>query len=106
MAKVSRLEVVDDIDHKQLADETVEFGLDGFDYEIDLSSANAEILRADLNRWIEAARPGKRRHRARFVPRGDVRAWARKKGYTVPSAGRLPKELLAAYDKEHQPPTR
>ncbi|WP_079707502.1 histone-like nucleoid-structuring protein Lsr2, partial [Mycobacteroides abscessus] len=99
MATVSRLEVVDDIDKEQLADETVEFGLDGFDYEIDLSAANAQLLRTDLNRWIAAARPGKRRNRARFVPRGDVRAWARENGYTVPDTGRLPKDLLAAYDK-------
>lgn len=102
MAKVSRLEVVDDINHEQLADETVEFGLDGRDYEIDLSSANAELLRAQLNRWIEAARPGKRRNRPLFVPRGDVRAWARKNGYTVPATGRLTKQLLDAYDREHK----
>jgi len=36
--------------------ETVEFGLDGGGYELDLSAANAAGLRAALGRYVAAAR--------------------------------------------------
>ena len=38
------------------ADETVCFSLDGVDYEIDLSSRNAEQLRNELDVFVAAAR--------------------------------------------------
>ncbi|WP_078345187.1 histone-like nucleoid-structuring protein Lsr2 [Mycobacteroides chelonae] len=101
MAKRARIELVDDMDGEELADETVEFGLDGIDYEIDLSEHNAEQLRADLSRWIEHARQCKRRAMPRHVPRQEVREWARRKGYAVPASGRLSGELLAEFEREH-----
>ncbi|EUA32588.1 protein lsr2 [Mycobacterium xenopi 3993] len=47
--------LIDDFDGEAPADETVEFGLDGVTYEIDLSSKNAAKLRNDLKQWVEAA---------------------------------------------------
>ncbi|MDN5803406.1 MAG: Lsr2 family protein, partial [Microlunatus sp.] len=38
------------------ADETVSFGLDGAEYEIDLSTANATELRNGLAPWLAHAR--------------------------------------------------
>ena len=41
MAQIREIRLVDDLDG-EVADETVEFGVDGKNYEIDLSKANAE----------------------------------------------------------------
>ena len=66
MAKKVTVTLVDDFDGEGAADETVEFGLDGVTYEIDLSSKNATKLRNDLKQWVEAGRRvgGRRRGRA------------------------------------------
>jgi len=50
-----KVQMVDDIDATP-ADGTVRFGLDGVEYEIDLSAANNEQLRRELQRYIGAAR--------------------------------------------------
>ena len=42
MAKKVTVTLVDDFDGAGAADETVEFGLDGVTYEIDLSTKNAD----------------------------------------------------------------
>ena len=52
MAKKVTVTLVDDFDGEGAADETVEFGLDGVSYEIDLSSKNASKLRNDLKQWV------------------------------------------------------
>ena len=66
MAKKVTVTLVDDFDGEGAADETVEFGLDGVTYEIDLSSKNATKLRNDLKKWVEAGRRvgGRRRGRS------------------------------------------
>lgn len=55
MAQKVFVSLVDDIDGSE-ADETVEFGLDGVNYEIDLSAENAEELRDALAQYVEHAR--------------------------------------------------
>ena len=60
MAKKVTVTLVDDFDGEGAADETVEFGLDGVSYEIDLSSKNAAKLRNDLKLWVDAGRQGGR----------------------------------------------
>ena len=47
MAQKVLVSLVDDLDGSE-ADETVEFGLDGINYQIDLSTENAEELRDAL----------------------------------------------------------
>jgi hypothetical protein len=54
MAKKVTVTLVDDFDGEGAADETVEFGLDGVTYEIDLSAKNATKLRNDLKQWSGA----------------------------------------------------
>src|SRR3981081_3199509 len=56
MAKKVHVTLVDDFDGEGAADETVEFGLDGVSYEIDLSTKNAAKLRHDLKQWVDAGR--------------------------------------------------
>ena len=90
MAKKVTVTLIDDFDGEGAADETVEFGLDGVTYEIDLSSKNATKLRAELKKWADAGRRvgGRRRGRAGSVGgrRGAIdreqsaaiREWARR----------------------------
>ncbi len=86
------------------ADTTVSFGLDGRDYEIDLTDTNAEELRKALDKYIEAGRKvgGVRRRRrvsssvADMDPKG-VRAWAVAKGFQVSNRGRVPAAVIEAY---------
>lgn len=112
MAKKVTVTLVDDLDLETTADETVEFALDGVTYEIDLSAENAAALREGLASWIASARrSGGRRKtggRATAAPRSGashreetaaIRSWARDNGFTVSARGRIPTEVLDAYQK-------
>jgi len=55
MAQEVTVTLVDDLDGEEAA-ETIVFGLDGIDYEIDLGEDNAERLRDGLAEYVEAAR--------------------------------------------------
>jgi nucleoid-associated protein Lsr2 len=59
MAQKVVVSLVDDL-AGGTAEETVAFGLDGRDYEIDLSSANASKLREAVATFVAAARPTRR----------------------------------------------
>jgi len=106
MAKKVTVSLIDDFDGKQ-ADGTVQFGLDGVSYEIDLSEKNAKKMREGLRPWVDAGQRigGSRRRRAAgtggvSVDRSqsaDIREWARKSGYEVARRGRIPAEVLDAY---------
>src|SRR6478735_5660811 len=74
MAKKVTVTLVDDFDGEGAADETVEFGLDGVSYEIDLSSKNASKLRNDLKQWVDAGRRVGGRRRGRSAGSGRGRA--------------------------------
>ncbi|MEX5718375.1 histone-like nucleoid-structuring protein Lsr2 [Geodermatophilus maliterrae] len=80
------------------------FGLDGRDYEIDLTDTNAEELHKALEKYIEAGRKvgGVRGRRRGSGSVGDedpkaVRAWATAKGYGVCNRGRVPAAVVEAY---------
>ncbi len=88
------------------ADETVSFAMDGAEYEIDLSSANATGLRDALAPWLAHARKtGGRRKRAgksaSSSSTSDIRAWAQANGHDVSSRGRVSAEVRDAYEKAH-----
>jgi len=108
MAQKVNVLLVDDIDGSD-ADETVQFGLDGTRYEIDLNSGHAEKLREQLGRYVKAARKvtGSANRPAR-VRRGSendarnkvIRDWAREKGLDVNDRGRIPGDIVAQYEAE------
>ena len=112
MAQIQEIRLIDDLDGRE-ADETVEFGIDGKSYEIDLSSANAVKLRDALAEFVGSARrAGGRAKRAvssaparrASVDREQnqaIRDWARKRGMKVSDRGRIPAEVLEAYHKEN-----
>lgn len=115
MAQKVTVSLIDDLDGDR-ADETVEFGLDGKNYEIDLSSSNADKLRDALAGYVAAARrPGGRRRsggggaaaaasRRPSVDREQnqaIRDWARKRGMKVSDRGRIPADVLDSYHQEN-----
>ncbi len=111
MAKKVTVTLVDDFDGEAAADETVEFGLDGVTYELDLSSKNAKKLRDDLKVWVEKGRRvgGRRRGRSSGAGRGRasidreqsaaIREWARRNGHNVSTRGRIPADIIDAFHK-------
>lgn len=104
--------LVDDIDGTE-ATETVEFGLFGTTYEIDLSTANLEDLKTALKAYMENARKvgprrkttsttSPRRERRKKDSEGSkAREWAREQGIEVPERGRLPVDVLEKYRAAH-----
>jgi hypothetical protein len=105
MAQRVQIVLEDDLDGGT-ADETVAFSLDGAEYEIDLSSRNANGLREALAPWLGHARKvGGRRRRGTKTPpsssTSDIRAWAQANGHDVSSRGRVSAEVREAYEKAH-----
>lgn len=97
---------IDDIDGDE-AEGTVRFGLDGVDYEIDLSAKNAAALRKALTKYVDAARraPNAARRPARGGRRTGngaadstaVRVWAKAQGIEVKDRGRVPADLVQKF---------
>jgi hypothetical protein len=107
MAQKVNIVLVDDIDHTD-ADETVSFGLDGKNYEIDLNTKNANALREALAPYVGHARRSggtARRSSARGTSSrssaGDIREWAKSNGFEVSERGRISSEVREAYAAAH-----
>ncbi len=109
MAQRVHIVLEDDLDGSEAA-ETVRFGLDGVNFELDLSSKNAAKLRDALALYIASARKSSSRGARRTVGRGrssegpsasQVREWARGEGYQVSDRGRVPADVRSAYDAAH-----
>lgn len=100
------VELIDDLDGG-IAEESVTFAVDGKAYELDLSSANADALRAILAPYISAGRRGGSVLKSSRQGSGAgadvdiaaVRQWAVDNGYAVNTRGRIPAAILAAYDE-------
>ena len=115
MATITRTYLVDDIDNSTDDVETVRFNAEGTNYEIDLSAANAERLRAKLARFVDAAHPVKPRTTTPVRNRGrakaavastrqqtqDIREWAKQAGLQVSSRGRISATIVDQYKAEH-----
>lgn len=112
MAKKVTVTLIDDVDQESAADETVEFGLDGVTYEIDLSSENAARLREQLAEWVTHARRSTGRRRGKPAPAAGkarvavdreqsaaIREWARRNGHPVSARGRISSEITELYNK-------
>jgi hypothetical protein len=110
MAQKIHVELVDDVDGSPAA-ETVSFGLDGVQYQIDLSEGNATALREALAPYIgHGRRAGGGRRRSsgssgsasKSGPSAaEIREWARSNGWTVPDRGRVSAEVREAYAAAH-----
>ena len=95
---------IDDIDGGA-ADGTVRFGLDGTEYEIDLSGEHSDELRKALAKYIEhsrkvgasARRAARGGRAANAIDTAKVREWARGNGYDIKDRGRVAADLVEKY---------
>jgi hypothetical protein len=116
VAQRTIVQLTDDLDGKAIPDgkgETIRFGLDRTDYEIDLTNKNAKALRDAIAKYVAAARStgsasraGARRSSASsrsasardYDPKA-VRAWAESQGLEVSQRGRVPADLIAKFQE-------
>jgi hypothetical protein len=110
MAKQVITVLTDDIDGGD-ADRTIEFGIDGVNYTIDLSEKNAGKLRKALDPYLTvASRIGRTNGNGRIAARAAaapsrsnrdqnqaIREWAGKNGYEVSERGRIPSSVVEAF---------
>ena len=119
--------LVDDIDNDSEASETLTFGLDGVDFEIDLNEAHAGELRTAVGKFTQYARRVTKGGKSKVstakqltspaAPAKDsaakngtahskhsareIRDWARTNGIDVPDKGRVPNEVTALFEAAH-----
>ncbi|WP_433304448.1 histone-like nucleoid-structuring protein Lsr2 [Actinoplanes sp. CA-030573] len=112
MAKQVITLLTDDLDGGE-ADRTVEFGLDGLNYTIDLSDKNAGKLRKVLDPYLEkATRIGRGPAAGRGITSRTgaaqpsrssrdqnqaIREWAKNNGHEVSDRGRIPSSVVEAF---------
>ena len=117
MAQKAIVTLVDDLTGEEAQDiSTVEFSLDGVTYQLDLTDTNGETLRGALSPYIAAGRKigGRRRGprrpsrmrksngRASGYTRATfkaIRSWAKTNGYPVSNRGRIPLEVMQAWQR-------
>ena len=112
MGQKVTITLVDDLDGTSIDEgkgETLKFGIDGNEYEIDLSAQNAARLREALEPFVEAARSTNKRTRATAGPRSSTptssskeeltaaREWLRSEGHEVSNRGRISGDMMALY---------
>jgi hypothetical protein len=115
VAQKTIVQLVDDLDGTQIADgegSTVHFGLQGTEYEIDLSDSNFQKLQDALDEFVKSARivsrsrgTGAARTSRRSSGSGTdttaIRQWAKDTGLAVSERGRISAEISEAYNKAH-----
>ena len=120
MAQKTTIQLVDDLDgtvSKDIA--TVEFGLDGVTYEIDLTEGNADVLRKGLADFVASARrtggrvkrglatvtPTERPGRSKEQTQA-IRDWAKNNGFQIAERGRVPGSVIEAFETAHATPVK
>ena len=119
MAQHTTIALVDDLDGSK-GTETIQFGIDGQQFEIDLNTKNAKALRKVLADFTAAARPVRasganserptppraRRSAAKSTGSGRtssdvtsaIRSWASANGLEVAARGRISSDVRAQYE--------
>jgi Spy/CpxP family protein refolding chaperone len=107
MASIVSVLVSDDLDGSEGA-QTVQFGIDGVAYEIDLAEKNRAKLDKAMAPYLQAARRVSRRatrsgSRSSAVrsDRAAVRAWAKEQGLSVSERGRISADIMQRYEAAH-----
>ncbi|WP_371830162.1 histone-like nucleoid-structuring protein Lsr2 [Rhodococcoides kroppenstedtii] len=102
------MEVVFDDFTGEPADRTVTVGFDGRWFELDLTEANAEYIESVLSGWAGRGRdatsgkPSTTRTAASRSRSANIRSWAREQGWDLATRGRLPAEVVVAYENRQQ----
>lgn len=98
--------LIDDLDNREIKEDgqTIRFGLENSQYEIDLGAHNVQKLNEALAPFIAAGRRvDGSLHTGRSARRSDtaevraMRQWARDHGLEIHSRGRVPKSVQEAY---------
>ena len=100
----SKTIIVDDLDGSEGA-QTIQFSIQGSDYEVDLTDSNVAKLQEALEPYVKVARKagvGGRIRRAVGADKSSVdlkalRAWADSNGIEVPKRGRIPQTIVDRY---------
>ena len=119
MAQKTIVTLIDDLTGEEAEDiSTVEFALDGVSYEIDLDEKNNTALRDALADYLAVARKTggrrssgpRRRSAGTAAPRTtspggydretsrQIRAWAKTQGFEVADRGRVPSNVIEAWE--------
>jgi hypothetical protein len=122
MAQKVLVQYVDDLDGAPGEDvSTVSFALDGVSYEIDLREENAARLRDSLAEFVESARRVGGRVKRGATPTSApvrsvdarskeqtkaIREWAKKNGYELADRGRIPANVISAFEEAHAKKTK
>ncbi|HYP46203.1 MAG TPA: Lsr2 family protein [Propionibacteriaceae bacterium] len=110
MAQKTIIRLVDDLDNRELNGDgqTVTFGFQKTEYEIDLSEQNVKRLHDALAPFIAAGRRvGSRAGGNPGAPKADhaqlqaMRQWAKEQGMKVSDRGRVSREVQEAYHAAH-----
>lgn len=118
MAQKVLVQFVDDLDGTESEEiETLSFGLDGVQYEIDLGAENSARLRESVAPYIDSARRVSGRLKrgtatktsssaktGSSVDREQTRAirdWARQQGHELSDRGRIPGHIIQAFEEAH-----
>lgn len=100
---MSRREVTqfyDDLDHTLIPEdqlEVIHFSVNGQNYLIDLSTDNARRFHNLLAPYMDAARVAPDINAQRANP-SQIRAWARTQGLPVAHRGKIPQDVIEAYN--------
>lgn len=120
MAQRVEILLVDDVDGSE-ATQTVRFGLDGMEFEIDLNDAHADEMRSAIDKFVNAGRRKGGTRRAAGRPKASagktvvasprpskttqvpasleaVRAWARANGHNISDRGRIARSVMEAFE--------
>ncbi len=90
--------IIDDIDGTEDAT-PVTFAFDGKSYEIDLSKENKAKLAEALKPYIKAGRAvSNKPSRGGRKDLAAIRLWANQNGYSVSPKGRVPVDVVEAYE--------
>jgi hypothetical protein len=110
MAKKTVVILSDDLDGSE-ASESIQFALDGTEYEIDLNNDNANELRGALERFTAVARKtsggrsrpsGRKSSSSHGGPDAKaVRQWAAENGIQVNTRGRIQADIVEKYEAAH-----
>jgi hypothetical protein len=109
MAQIYQVLLVCDVhDDETPGTETIAFGVDGTNYEIDTCAAHATELREAFSRYVAAGRRASRgsggsgrRRRGRSASGIDpaaIRAWARANNVKVSERGRISSDVVERYN--------
>lgn len=109
----TRQVMIDDLDSKSDADETIDYALDGVFYEIDLAEANGKKLRDALAPFLKVSREVQPKEALRRATGNGgtaygsydpavVRTWALAKGIEVNDKGRVPEDVVRKWRLDTQ----